>query len=403
MNKFISSMKYIKLKDILAVFVFISMLIPSIICRIIFKIKGKKLWLICEDGKNARDNGYYFYKYLCKVNPKNIAYYYVIDKNSYDYNKLKNEKNIIQFKSILHWILYMSADYNISNHKNGNPNQPLFYFIHIYLRLFNNRVFLQHGITKDNAEWLYYKNTRFKYFVCGAKREYEYIKENFGYPEKNLIYTGFPRFDTLHEFKVKNNQILIMPTWRNWLGRETNRFGEKFEFVKTNYYKCWNGILNNRKLIDWLEKNNYYILFYPHINMQKFIDKFEVNTKNIQILKAKDADIQELLKESSLLITDYSSVYMDFAYMKKSTIYYQFDYDEYRNKQYQDGYFNYLKDGFGPVCNDEDTVVKNIISFYQDGCQTKYIDRMNKFFELYDENNCERIFKILEGYCYEKK
>ena len=56
MNKFISSMKYIKLKDILAVFVFISMLIPSIICRIIFKIKGKKLWLICEDGKNARDN-----------------------------------------------------------------------------------------------------------------------------------------------------------------------------------------------------------------------------------------------------------------------------------------------------------------------------------------------------------
>ena len=63
MNKFISSMKYIKLKDILAVFVFISMLIPSIICRIIFKIKGKKLWLICEDGKNARDNGYYFYKY----------------------------------------------------------------------------------------------------------------------------------------------------------------------------------------------------------------------------------------------------------------------------------------------------------------------------------------------------
>ena len=180
----------------------------------------------------------------------------------------------------------MSADYNISNHKNGNPNQPLFYFIHIYLRLFNNRVFLQHGITKDNAEWLYYKNTRFKYFVCGAKREYEYIKENFGYPEKNLIYTGFPRFDTLHEFKVKNNQILLMPTWRNWLGRETNRFGEKFEFVKTNYYKCWNGILNNRKLIDWLEKNNYYILFYPHINMQKFIDKFEVNTKNIQILKA---------------------------------------------------------------------------------------------------------------------
>ena len=54
-------------------------------------------------------------------------------------------------------------------------------------------IFLQHGITLSNAKWLYYKNTKKRLFICGAKPEYEYIKKQFGYPEENLKYLGFAR------------------------------------------------------------------------------------------------------------------------------------------------------------------------------------------------------------------
>ena len=165
MKKIIESIKYIKFSDLLAPFIFVIMLIPSLIFNIINKIRKRDLWLICEDGFTARDNGYHFYKYI-KENHKDDYCFYVIDKHKNDYEKVKKYGDIIQFKSLKHWLFYLSAKYNISNHKNGNPNQPFFYLLHVILGLYNNRVFLQHGITKDDAKWLYYKNTKFRYFCA---------------------------------------------------------------------------------------------------------------------------------------------------------------------------------------------------------------------------------------------
>lgn len=49
------------------------------------------------------------------------------------------------------------------------------------------------------------------------------------------------------------------------------------------------------------------------------------------------------------MVTDYSSVAFDFAYMKKSLVYAQFDREAFFEGQtYDEGYFNYETDGFGP-------------------------------------------------------
>ena len=394
MKKIKESLKYIKIKDILSFFVFLLMIIPSLFFRLYLKIRKRKLILVTEGAKTARDNGYHFYKYV-RINHPDDYCFYVIDKKCNDYNKVKEFGNIIQYGSLKHWLYYMSAKYNVSNQKFGNPNTALFYVIHVIFRLYNNRVFLQHGITKDDSPWLYYKNCRFKYFICGAKLEYEYIKEKFGYPDKNLLYTGFARFDTLYNNNINKKQILIMPTWRNWLGRVTNSFGEKINFKETDYYQKWNGLLNDSVFINFIEKNELKILFYPHQHMQKFLHDFEVKSNNIEIV-SMNTDIQTVLKESAILITDYSSVYMDFAYMQKPVIYYQFDYDEYRKKQLKQGYFDYQNDGFGPVAYKQDELINLFISIYKNGIEKKYADRMNKFFEIRDQKNCERIYNSLK-------
>ena len=125
-----------------------------------------------ESEMTARDNGYNFFIFLNNKHPE-INSYYVINKTCNDYEKVKKYKNVINYGTFKHWLYYMSAYRNISNNKNANPNNLVFYIVHIFLNLYNNRVFLQHGITKDNSPWLYYKNTKFKYFICGAKREYQ--------------------------------------------------------------------------------------------------------------------------------------------------------------------------------------------------------------------------------------
>lgn len=370
-------------------------IIPALIYRAYLAIIEKPLWLICEDGNTARDNGYYFYKYMRENHPE-VNCKYVIRKQSNDYEKIeKLGIKPIRTSSFKHYVLYLAAKWNISNHKHGNPNQPFFYIVHVILNLVNNRVFLQHGITKDDSPWIYYKNTKFKYFICGAKREYDYIKEKFGYPKESVVLTGFPRFDTLIDKAKDKKQILIMPTWRNWLGRETNPLGKKEKFEKTEYFKNWNGLLTDKRFINYIEKEAIEVLFYPHQHMQKYLSSFEIKSKNIKIASMKQ-DIQLALRESYLMITDYSSVYMDFAYMHKPVIYFQFDYDKYRSNHLEPGYFDYIKDGFGPITTNTDQIIEKLSNLER--ISAKYSKRCMDFFN--NKNNvscCGNIYELLTG------
>ena len=51
-------------------------------------------------------------------------------------------------------------------------------------------------------------------------QEYEYVEEQFGYPKDYVQLLGLPRFDNLNNNNLKKDQILVMPTWRNWIARE---------------------------------------------------------------------------------------------------------------------------------------------------------------------------------------
>ena len=385
------SIKYIKIKDLLSPFVFIIILPLSIIFRIYNKITKKHIWLVSEEDNTARDNGYHFFRYMRKEHPS-FDCFYVIDKNCNDYDKVKNLGNIINFGSLKHWLYYMSSEYNISNQKASNPNKVLFYILHVYLKLYNNRVFLQHGITINDSEWIYYKNTNFRYFICGAKREYDYIIDKFGYPKENVILTGFSRWDNLHEDITEKSKILIMPTWRNWLGRELNNLHRTVDFKNTLYYKSWNDLLNNKDFINFIEKNDYTVYFYPHYHMQKFLHLFKTSSKSIKFVST-DVDIQYMLRTSTIMITDYSSVSLDFGYMLKPVIYYQFDEKEYREKQLKEGYYSYLNDGYGPICKNIKEIIKGVESVSKDS--RIYKERSKEFFTLMDNNNSKRIYQEL--------
>lgn len=397
MKKILYRLRYVKISDLLAPLIFLVLLPASLVFRLINIIKKRKLWLICEDGLTARDNGYHFFKYVRENHPSDYCFY-VIDKKCSDYDKVKEFGNIIQFKSLKHWLYYLSADYNISIHKHGNPCQSFFYFIHVICKLYNNRVFLQHGVIKDDLPFVYYKNARFRMFVCSARREYEFVRNTFGYPDGYVKNVGLTRFDNLHNFKENKKQILIMPTWRNWFGGKTEFDNNKQLFKTTQFYINWNGLLNDDKFINYIERNSIKVYFYPHQHMQKFLDLFDTKSKNIEIVDNSIIDIQNLLKESALLITDYSSVFMDFGYMNKPVIYFQFDEEKFRKNHLAKGYFDYREDGFGPIILNKDKVVEKIIDtiendYYDD---KEYRIRRERFFEVRDQKNSQRTYQAIK-------
>lgn len=400
MNKIIGRLRYFKKSDIFAPFIFICILPISLIFKLYLKIVKKRIWLICEDGYTARDNGYHFFSYMVN-NHKEIDTFYVINKKSSDYEKLKEyDDRIIKFKSLKHWLYYMSADKNISIHKHGNPCQSFFYIIHVIFKLYDNRIFLQHGVIKDDLKYLHFPSTRFKLFICSAWKEYEYVKNTFEYPECRVKYTGLARFDSLHEISINKKQILFMPTWRNWFGGNTIYDKNKELFKETDFYKYWQLILDNKDLNKFIEDNDITLYFYLHQHMQKFLELFKSNSRNIHIIDNSKKDIQTLLKDSALLVTDYSSVFMDFAYMDKPVLYYQFDEEAFRKNHLAKGYFDYKKDGFGKVINNSEELVFELIKLVKNKYDDDQIfkSRRKEFFTLKDKENCNRIYNaILES------
>ena len=396
MNAFFSRLKFVKPTDILAIFP----MILGVVLGQFLKIKHPHVWLVCERKTDARDNGYWFFKYMVENHPDQETVY-AISSKSVDYPKVSKLGKVIEFGSLKHWIYYFAAEKNISSQKEGKPNAALCFLLEVYLGFRKNRVYLKHGIIKDDMRWIYYDVSKINLLCCAAQRECHYIRNNFGYPEENVQLVGLCRFDNLLTPHKVKKQILVLPTWREWLGRVSSDI-KKYESVKkiedTEYFKTWLSFLQNETLHQLLLDFGYTLLFYPHPSMQQYLKLFDNGASKLITIASKEKyDIQQLLMESSMLITDYSSIFFDFAYMKKPLLYYQFDYDKYRAGQYQEGYYSYEKDAFGPVVEKQNEVLSWLKKQLSDDCvmEAIYEKKVDNFFAFRDRNNCERTYHAI--------
>ena len=354
--------------------------------KLIQNSKYKNLWIVSERGNDARDNGYVFFKYL-KENHKDINTRYIINSKSVDYKKIAQYGETIEYGSIEHYIAIILAKVLISTHIMGyTPQMNLFMYLDKVkkLKLKGKKVFLQHGIIKDKMNL----KSSLDLFVSGAEREYSFLIETYPQYRSSIKNTGLARYDFLKQEECKK-QILIMPTWRLYLS-------DCKDITPYDYFRCYNDLLNDDNIIELLDKNGYELLFYPHYEMQKFLGKY--NTKRpdiIKIAKFEDYDVQRLLIESSILITDFSSVFFDFAYMRKPIIYYQFDEEKYRETQYQEGYFDYRRDGFGRLVKQREELIVELDKILKNNSciQDVYKRRIDGFFGNKSiVKNCDKIY-----------
>lgn len=352
--------------------------------------KKEDCWLFTERPSDARDNGFVLYKWINDNHPE-YKIVYAIDFKAQDYDKVKGIGTVIKYGSYKHWYYYFASKACCGTTWSCCcPNNIVFLMTRHCLPTKSKRVFLQHGITKDFMPEATYQKLAADIFVCGAYPEWKYINEAFGYPNGHVKYLGFARFDRLISTSGRS-QILYMPTWRKWLVTEK-------EFEKTDYYKRISSLLSSKRLSDFLEENNIDVVYFTHPSIRELKSFFcRYKTNHIHIFNNDDIDLQKLICSANMLITDYSSIYFDFAYQDKPVLYYHFDYERYRKSHFGEGYFSYEDDGFGPILRNEEELIEKIQDVYSSNwhLSEEYAKRRESFFPIKDKNNCLRHFETL--------
>ena len=370
-------------------------------------INDNKIWLLCDRGVKAGDNAEYLFEYLSQNPIKGIKCYYIVSKEHEDYRRIRKIGKVINYKSLKHKILFLLSDKIISSMTNdwvGN----------LYGRQVENvkdlyrfkQIHLQHGVIKDNLSSDIDKQSMgLSAIITSSSREKQSILDlPYGYDENQLPVTGLCRFDKLYRESKKRPQekiILIAPTWRHDLAgkvdEKTDLFGYNPLFKKSEYFDFFNKLINNEKLLDAMNQYGFKGIFLIHPAIISQIVDFQTNdTFSLSVSN----DDNELLLKSSLLVTDYSSIAFDFGFMERPVVYSQFDKESfYKSHTYEEGYYDYDKDGFGPVCENLETTIRTIIDAMATGCIMSpfYTQRVELFFDHMDDNNTSRVYDYIKN------
>jgi CDP-glycerol glycerophosphotransferase (TagB/SpsB family) len=89
---------------------------------------------------------------------------------------------------------------------------------------------------------------------------------------------------------------------------------------------------------------------------------------------------------------------MDFAYMRKPVLYYQFDYERFREGHMGLGYFDYHRDAFGPICESVEVLNAALEEVVESGYVMAdiYKKRCDAFFFYHDHNYCKRNYEAIK-------
>nr|WP_245415782.1 CDP-glycerol glycerophosphotransferase family protein [Alteribacter populi] len=208
-----------------------------------------------------------------------------------------------------------------------------------------------------------------------------------------IIKSGYPRNDYLihssgddvrkikSSMGIPNNKkvILYAPTWRD------------NEYHKRGQYK-FSLMLDLEKMHKELGQE-YIILLRLHYLVADQVDLSDY--EGFVVDASNHTDIRELYVISDLLLTDYSSVFFDYAILKRPMIFFVYDIENYRDNL-RGFYFNFEEEAPGPLVKDTDEVIgtiKGITNTKLKSDRQKFNEYASRFVHLEDGNATSRVIE----------
>lgn len=341
---------------------------------------GYQLYVGSEGGMESSKLKYYFYRLMRKlpINKRKVIFSSYWGKETscnpraiYDY--MKNEPKFKNYKFI--WLINNQT--NVTDVENTVVNRSFGYYYHMATAkyFFNNvnftspyakrkeavEVQTMHGtplktlgldakneFKNERAISAFNKrNSRWDYVISQSEYVDSILKTAYNY-EGKILKTGYPRNDSLmgtalesHIDKAKFNGkkvIVYVPTWR-----VTNKFNLQLNIQEMR-----------KKLA-----NDYVLVIKPHHYEADYLDAKIIDNDFVFDGREFD-DLNELLVLSDLLITDYSSIIIDYLVQNKPAFIFAYDYNSYTSAVSRGLYFNMREDFKGIYSETTDELIQLI-------------------------------------------
>jgi len=346
------------------------------------KLPVKDNWVICESffGKSYSDSPKYIYEYLCKNYPGKFKFIWVINKRTkIPYKPIKVRRFSIRYAYYL-----ARCKYYVFNVR--QPDWVVKRKGNVFLQTWHGTplkrlVFDQEEVMTASPLYKaqFYKHSRlWDYLVSANKFSSEVFRSAFLY-DKEILEYGYPRNDLMYhpdkdkiaaDIKRKlripewKKTILYAPTWRDdeYYGKGEYKFSLKL----------------NLRLLRKELGNDYAILLRTHYYIA---DKLDVTGLEDFVVNVSGYDdITELYLISDILITDYSSVFFDYANLKRPILFYTYDLEKYRD-MLRGFYLDIEKDVPGPLLFTDEEVVEAIKNI--DIISARYKEKYEEFYEKF--------------------
>lgn len=352
-------------------------------------------------GKQYSDNPRAIYEFLRENHPE-IKCVWAVKKG---FEKPFIEENVPYVRRMgLHWLLTMPrAKYWIFNTRmprwmvktkgttfvetwHGTPLK--------HLGLDIKHVNMPETDTKRYRENFAKETSRWDYLISPNAYSTEIFRRAFAYSGK-ILEIGYPRNDILQNptkekiikilkklhLKKENKIILYAPTWRD------NQFHQKGAYKFENKFP-YSDVLKQDSDIVILLRTHYLV-----------VDSIDINQYQGRVIDVSNyPDISELYLISDLLITDYSSVMFDYAFLKRPMIFYMYDKKEY-DENIRGFYFDPQEELPGPIVSNEKEVIQEIkkllLADEKNIFNNKYQNFYRKFCFGFEGNSSQRLINNL--------
>ena len=229
-------------------------------------------------------------------------------------------------------------------------------------------------------------NKKLTSVVCSSKNVVPFYAEAFGVSEDKVLPLGSARTDWFFkEGNIEKAKLNFYQQFPSLKGKKLVLYAPTFRDDPEQNEK----ILENfdaEKLLTLLG-DEYAVLLrlHPQIRPKETALKGAVDVTQYN-------DVRELVAVCEVLITDYSSICMDFSLLDKKTVFFAFDLEEYRKDR--DFYFDYADYVPGPVALCVEDAAKALLAPFDREKNEKF-KRFN--FDFTDSKSAERIVAGIIG------
>ena len=353
-------------------------------------------------GKQFSDNPRAIYEYMKEHYPE-YKLYWSVDPRFIDNFKDKGV-NIVPRLSIK-WLLIMaSAKYWVSNSRmplwipkpkhtvylqtwHGTPLKKLAADMDDVFMPGTNIENYKRNFLKESANWDYLISPN-PYSTEIFRRAFAFKKEMIesGYPRNDFLYNANNEKEILalkkkYQIPTDKKVILYAPTWRDDQYFEKGKY--KFDLK-----------LDLKQMQEQLG-DQYIVLLRLHYLIANHIDVSEY--KGFAFDFSHHEDIRELYMVSDLLITDYSSVFFDYANLKRPMIFFVYDIEDYRDRL-RGFYFDFEEKAPGPLVKTTEEVIEEINKLEKNKRLPKNFDEFYETFCSWEDGNAtKRVVETVWG------